>query len=313
MGLDFRLLKFMKPDLSEVRTRQFLKPATTRLIVIIGSGIVLLGLCGSLAVRLVAGVISDRLMNLGVAATEERNFEVAAGLFNAAILLKPSSALAYDSRGAMYLAQSDMERALQDYDSAISLNPEFADAYVARAWIYEQKSLYDDALADLDRAIVLEASNHDFFSRRAAVFVKKSNFRRALKDIDKAIELASNDDIVVANYYVNRGFIHYSLHDVSGALGDYSKSIALNSHESITFFARSLIYGELDQPEMAIDDLSAAIELKPDYAMAYYWRGVMLQRNGQTKKALEDFETFLSLYKNTDEFSEYAKSQLEQH
>ncbi len=77
--------------------------------------------------------------------------------------------------------------------------------------------------------------------------------------------------------------------DYAGAIGYYTKALALKKNSAALYFVRGRAYRQNDQLELSEKDLSRAIALKPGYAEAYNHRGVTYVGLGKKKEALADF------------------------
>jgi len=60
------------------------------------------------------------------------------------------------SRGAVYQAKGELDRAIADYDKAISLNTKYSRAYHARGEAYKAKGDMKRATADFQKSAELK-------------------------------------------------------------------------------------------------------------------------------------------------------------
>ena len=77
--------------------------------------------------------------------------------------------------------------------------------------------------------------------------------------------------------------------DYAGAIGYYTRAIALKKNSAALYYVRGRAYRQNDQLDLAEKDLSKAIALKPGYADAYNHRGIAYVGLGKKKEALADF------------------------
>jgi tetratricopeptide (TPR) repeat protein/predicted aspartyl protease len=85
-----------------------------------------------------------------------RELEQALSDCNAALKLKPNSADFLDSRGLVYLRQSNYDRAIADYDAALHLQPKIAWSLYGRGVARLHKGLTAEGQADITAATALE-------------------------------------------------------------------------------------------------------------------------------------------------------------
>lgn len=97
----------------------------------------------------------------------------------------------------------------------------------------------------------------------------------------------------VAHY--NRANALMKLSQVSGAIDDYGKALALNSQYAEAHFNRAIAYQVTNNWPQALADLDAAVTLEPNDTDTLATRGVLLLRLARTGPASADFERALAL------------------
>src|SRR6266705_1057764 len=81
-------------------------------------------------------------------------------------LSKDRLAIAFQNRGAAYIAKGDANRAIPDYDKAIGLDPNYANAFNGRGVAYQAKGDNDRAMQDYGEAIRLDPGNANALNGR---------------------------------------------------------------------------------------------------------------------------------------------------
>ena len=217
---------------------------------------------------------------------------------NILVSFKPESAVFYLNRGAEYLKNGDLIRAISDFDKAISLDPDFAEVYNDRGLCYTTKGDMDLAISDFDRTIQIKPDFAEAYSNRGSVFKSKNYFDGALKDYDEAIRL--KPDFAAA--YNNRGDVFHLVGNFLRAINEYDRALQINpdyieasTSREITLFDKweMINYKEMDNPINAED---------------YFIRGETYIVSGEIEKAILDFEKvlelcefYLTLYHNAQE------------
>jgi len=77
--------------------------------------------------------------------------------------------------------------------------------------------------------------------------------------------------------------------DYAGAIGYYTKAIALKKDAAALYFVRGRAYRQNNQFDLAVKDFTRAIVLKPGYVEVYNHRGIVYMGLGKKKEALADF------------------------
>ena len=100
-----------------------------------------------------ADVLSEVFHALGRVSHKEKELDRALRLYDLAIRANPDFALAYYSRGMLFVDRRSFEFAKQDFTHAIGRNGDLAKAYLERGMVNAKLGKKEDALADLMQAI----------------------------------------------------------------------------------------------------------------------------------------------------------------
>ena len=107
--------------------------------------------------------------------------------------LNPRFVLAYISRGGVYSAKGDYDRAIADYNQAIQINPEADLAYHNRGLAYSDKGDYDRAIADYNQAIQINPKYGETYLFRGLANLYAGDLPKALADLNQATALDPKD------------------------------------------------------------------------------------------------------------------------
>jgi tetratricopeptide (TPR) repeat protein len=99
---------------------------------------------------------------------------------NQAIKLDPTWATPVFDRASIYLQQAQYDRAVEDFDQAIKLDPLQWQAFIGRGFAYEGQGEFDRAIVDLDQAIKLDPSHREACVGRAYAYGRKGQISRAI-------------------------------------------------------------------------------------------------------------------------------------
>ena len=87
----------------------------------------------------------------------------------------------------------------------------------------------------------------------------------------------------------------FKVGEMQEAFDCYSRSLALDASNSITYANRAMAALKLSKLELAEDDCSRSIKLDQKYVKAWSRRGSTRFKRGKYREAVSDFETALSL------------------
>jgi tetratricopeptide (TPR) repeat protein len=199
---------------------------------------------------------------------------------------RPTTPVAFCTRGTAFFNRQDYNRAIADYDEAIRLDPNYALAFYSRGCAYDRKGDYDRAIKDYDEAIRLNPKHHAFFSDRATAYWSKGDYDRAIPDYDEAIRLSPNE----ATYFSNRANAYKKKGELERAMTDYDEAIRLNPTNATFFVNRAGLFQDKLDYDHAIKDYDEAIRLNPRYANALYGRGIAYQNKGEYEHAIKSYD-----------------------
>jgi tetratricopeptide (TPR) repeat protein len=95
----------------------------------------------------------------------------------------------YNSRGAVYRALNDNQRALQDYNEAIKIDPTHVTALSNRGELRRGMGDLDGSIADLTRVIQLEPGKGARYCQRGLTWLRKAKEADAQNDFRRCSEL----------------------------------------------------------------------------------------------------------------------------
>ncbi len=211
--------------------------------------------------------------------------------YDKAIGLNPQMVMAFNNRGAAWMAEGDHRRAIGDFSRAIELNPQDAGAYNNRGTALKGLRRYELAVADYDRAIELNPRDAMLYSNRGNAYAAMGQHERALRDHNRAIEL----DPKSATNYSDRGTTFKDIGEYDLAIEDYDRAIELNPNIAAIFDNRGNAYSARGDHDLAIRDHDRAIELDEHFPTAYNNRGAAYWRKGKYQLALQDYDRAIDL------------------
>src|SRR5581483_10318262 len=114
------------------------------------------------------------------------------------------------------------------------------------------------------------------------------------------IAAGDNSPPDLAILYYNRGAAHDAKKELGGAIGDYTKAIALDPGDAEMHAVRGWVYQRMSRGDDAIADYSRAIALSPNgdqlYMLdAYFRRSELYQEKRLYDRALADLDRALAL------------------
>jgi serine/threonine-protein kinase len=169
------------------------------------------------------------LYSAGWSAFNARDYNAAITDFTRSLELDPKNADVHNWRGRAKWWLKDYTGAIEDYDQAIALNPKCGGFYSNRGEARYTLKMFPEALGDYNKAIELDPMNAQaYFNRGTFKMLCLTNYPQAEADFTKAIDLHTDPHEEDLFYW--RGNARMELKDFDGALGDYTKSLALSTN-----------------------------------------------------------------------------------
>ena len=147
--------------------------------------------------------------------------------FGDAVALKPDSAPAHYSRGAVFQHLDQYDAAMRDYMDALRLDPRLVQAYtqLGNCLVHEHRD--PQALVQFQRALELNANAPLALFGRGNIYMRRRDFAMALADYNRLLQINPR----FAPGYQNRAVARQMMGDLAGAAQDRRIEQSLrNSH-----------------------------------------------------------------------------------
>lgn len=190
--------------------------------------------------------------------------------------------------GGAALQKGDNDLAISYLSEAIRQEPENDMAYRDRAVAHANKGDLDKAIADFTEAIRINSKESDHYAGRGAAYLRKKDYPRAIKDYEQAVKV--NPKHAIANYHLALLYeTHFDDHDMAMAYCDRVLSIA--PKHSGAHLLRGQIYLGRKSYKDAFAACSLAVTNNPKSANAWLFRGMSRYLLGDKEKGLADMRT----------------------
>jgi len=126
---------------------------------------------------------------------------------------------------------------------------------------------------------------------RGKALAGQNDLTRAIEDFTKAMALKPDEE----NIYLSRGLAYDNIGDYARAFQDYKRAIELKPDYVDAYCNRGNTFLAIGDYKRAIRDYGQAIELNPDYVTAYHNRAIAHCSLGEYDKAWADVEQCVQL------------------
>jgi tetratricopeptide (TPR) repeat protein len=200
----------------------------------------------------------------------------------------------YSSRGAVWNAIGDQDKAMQDFDQAVRLDPQDLIAHTDRGRIWLERGDTERAMADLNQAIQIDPKDAISYGERARVRHAMGDFVEAMADFERAIGV----DPTMPELYAGRAYVLHAMGDHERAISDFDTAINSGVRNKDLLNGRGLAFIGVGRLDAAINDFDEAIRLCPNDPVAFNNRGFVLHKQGKYESAITNYETAIQLDPN---------------
>ncbi len=243
----------------------------------------------------------------------------------AAAKLSPDNPQVLYRLGALSTVRGRADEAISYLNQAIEKEPKQQPFYTQRAEALISAHRYREALADADRAIAMDGKDPLPYFRRGAALEGLQNNEEALLAYTRAIKMDPRDyfvrgkgnllnrlsryDEAIATFKINaqrhpsdfttyrdigRTYINAGKNwDLAAQY--FTKALALQPNDSLSYSARSNVFLQLGQYQKALKDAEKAISLNRLDPLNYYRRAAALEKIGKYDQATIDLQTAIRM------------------
>lgn len=217
--------------------------------------------------------------------------------FSKAIELNPTSAEAYEGRGALAMSLSPDDPACQnDLDKALELKSDNSMSYWNIGISKLQSNDFEGMLVAFTQFLKCPIDDKDkgealYF--KALANMRLENYSTAIINFTEAIKNRVTQNFVWT--YYNRAICHQRINKLNEALDDINSFIELKPNHIDGLQIRAKMYSVLNRDDDAIKDFTNIIELDNANKDALIQRSKIFFMSGLDDDALKDYLTLISL------------------
>jgi protein O-mannosyl-transferase len=206
-------------------------------------------------------------------------------LWNDTIAKNPSSWMAYDNLGHIFVLHGDVDDAIQQYQHALDIAPQEAETHLAMAAGLYAKGKIDEAMDMYSQTLSIDPSYAAAHYARGLIFENRGQLADAEKEYRAVI--AIRDDYAPAHFKL--GVFARAAGRLDEAKSEFEKAILNDPLFADAYYSLGNI--ELNQhhyPEAAAQ-YRLALRADPDDGAAHYNLGVALKQMNDATGASQEF------------------------
>jgi len=236
---------------------------------------------------------------------ELKQYEEAFKDFNRSLQIKPNQR-AYANRGVAWSLTDQHQKAIEDFTQSLAFDPNAGELYYYRGKSYKALGKKEEAYADLKKGSELGFTQSDDELKELDYtrnYYKEANKEYDLANYGKSVDLftlAILNDQELAKSLMMRGAAKLFQYQIEEAGADLASSKLIDSTNATLYFYFGKYYRMTSQFDLAISSYTKTIASNPRDAVSYYERGAAKEAKNDLEGAIADLNISISL-DSTDE------------
>jgi tetratricopeptide (TPR) repeat protein len=251
---------------------------------------------------------ADTHYRSAMAYKEQGKVDEAIKELEAAVKLRATHSMAWNSLGILYKKKGDIKKAITAFEEAAKIvskkaGKKDAPIHANLGMAYGRDGRADDAIASLEMALKLDPTNTDagmWWAFMGTLRRQKGDIDGAIKNLEAAIKAEPKN----AEYLNNLGVAYRHAKRDDDAIRVFKLAIEADPKVAEYNFNLATVYRRKEQFDDAIASYKAAVALDDKLADAWYDLGVMYRTNHDNEPAVEAFTKYLALTKGKDKSSD---------
>ncbi len=215
--------------------------------------------------------------------------------FDQAVQLSPGDPKVWQTRAFYFLAQGQVDKAVDDLNSLLKRDDENLLARFAIAETLLQMDKFDEAMKHVDK-IIAAKPNALAYKLRAQLWAVQERLDKALEDIDAALKLAPND----LQLYLLRARLYHLEDREALAKTDVDRVLQRVPDLAPALELRAEVLAGLDQFDSAIADITQLLKAQPDNLLYQIQLAIYHNAAGHYQQAIDTYGKVLQANPGND-------------
>ncbi len=239
----------------------------------------------------VSGQNLQALLQVGLRAHQAGQLPGAEAAYRKILNADPEHPEALGLLGAIALARSHHEAAVELISAAIAVKPDFTEAYINLGTALMAMARFEEALASIEQALTLDPNSAEAHSNKGMTLIKLDRTDEAVASYRRAIEIRPD----YAEAHTNLGNALKETGRLDDAAASHRKVIALNPDYAEAHNNLGGVLMAQKRPDEAVTHYRKAASLRPELFEAHTNLGVALKETGRLDDAIASHEKAIAL------------------
>lgn len=202
-----------------------------------------------------------------------------------AIQLDENNTEAWRTRGLLYMASDQSDKALDSLLKLLERNPDDLVAHQAVAEVLAEMKKFDEAMEHVSKVIEANPKSSLPYQLKARILLAQEKTDEAIAVLNVAVDANPSD----ANTYLLRATARTIKEEYEAARADVNRAMELNPNSSQAVLQRALLNAAQDKYPQAIQDLETILASNPQNHVLRLQLGYFYVSDKRPSKAVEVF------------------------
>lgn len=209
--------------------------------------------------------LANLYLDKGVSYIQQDQYTFALRELLEAAKLNPDDPVIHYYLGIAYNGKKLIPEAIAEFKEAVRIRPDYSEASNYLGTVYSEMGKWDEAIGEFEKAVsnILYETPAGALNNMGYAYYKKGDYQTALSKFDEAVKREPNT-LLLPLILKNRGMTYFARGQISEAIINLKKSLAVAPNFTETHYWLARCYLELKNTNAAKEEFRAVIKIAPD-------------------------------------------------
>jgi serine/threonine-protein kinase len=211
--------------------------------------------------------------------------------FQAALAIRPRTAVVNDGLGLALLVTGRSDEAIDHFREALRIDPEFANAHNSLGFALQSRGRRDEAIAHYQHALCTDPLRAEVHTNLSSALIAQGRHDEAIEHVREAIRIdprSSEAHVQLCTVLKARG-------GPQAVIAHYRQMLRADPELAPAHAYLGIALAEAGQADEAIDHLRKALRIDPKLSVAHYHLAMALSSLGPLDEAVDHLQQFVTL------------------
>jgi serine/threonine-protein kinase len=209
----------------------------------------------------------------------------------AALAIRPRTALVYDNLGLALLGVGRSDEAIERFQQALLIDPEFVNTHNNLGYALRAKGRLDEAIAHFRHALRNDPMLAAAHCNLGGALIEQGRYDEALEHVQEAVRI----DPKFPEAHAHLSAVLRARGGPQAVIAHYRQVLRADPELAPAHAYLGSALAEAEQADEAIDHLRHALRIDPKLAVAHHQLGMALDSRGLSEEAVDHFQQVIAL------------------